>query len=150
VKSEADADAIIQFAEVLLPGDEAFPSATASGMAELLLARLRGHGDDTLPDRLLRAITTAGGPPSRHDVVARIEAAEPTLFDEIRKIVYLTYYEQDKVVAAIRTLGMPYNWAPLPEGYAPATFDPAIDAPKHGRGHWTPTEQVVPAGEPPT
>ncbi len=135
----ADADAIMQFAEVLLPGGEGFPSATASGMGELLLSRLSGA------DRLLAAITAAGGPlaplsPSaRHAVVARIEADQPELFDEVRKIVYLTYYEQEAVVAAIRALDMPYNSAPLPEGYAPEAFDPAIDAPKHGRGRWKPT-----------
>ena len=130
---------IMQFADLLLPGDETFPAASASGMADLLMTRLRGAG--TLPDRLLAAI--AGGPLDQA-AVARIETTEPEPFDEVRKILYLTYYEQDKVVSAIRTLGMPYNWAPLPEGYAPDAFDPAIDAPKHGRGHWTPTEQVVP------
>jgi hypothetical protein len=145
---EDGANAIMGFAEVLLPGDGEFPSATASGMAGLLLSRLRGAGDGTLPDRLHAAITAAGGPlaplsPSeRHALVARIEANERKLFDEVRKIVYLTYYEQATVVAAIRALGTPYNWAPLPEGYAPEPFDAAIDAPKHARGHWTPTEQV--------
>jgi len=154
--SEAGESAIMQFADVLLPGDEAFPSATASGISEMLLSRLHGSGDGTLPDRLRAAITAAGGPlaslspESRHAVVARIEADEPKLFDEIRKIMYLTYYEQETVVTAIRALGMPYNWAPLPEGYATEAFDPAIDAPNHGRGRWTPTEQVVPIGKQPT
>ena len=147
--SEDAVNAITDFAEVLLPGDDLFPAAAASGMAELLLSRLRGSGDGTLPDRLQAAMAASGGPlaslspEARQVAVARIEAAEPELFDEIRKIVYLTYYEQDTVVAAIRALGTPYNWAPLPEGYEPATFDAAIDAPKHRRGRWTPTEQVV-------
>ena len=134
---EDGATVVMRFADVLLPGDAVFPSASASGMVGLLMVRLRGAG--TLHDRLLGALA---GPPD-HASVARIEAAEPALFDEIRKIVYLTYYEQDSVVAAIRTLGMPYNWAPLPEGYAPDAFDPAIDAPTHQRGHWTPTGEVV-------
>jgi hypothetical protein len=131
-----DAKKIMQFAEVLLPGGEGFPSATASGMAELLLIRLSGNA--TLLDRLQAAITAAGAPLTPLSV-ARIEASEPELFDEVRKAVYLTYYEQEKVVAAIRALDIPYNAAPLPEGYAPEAFDPAIDVPKHRRGRWKPT-----------
>ena len=45
--SEDAVNAITDFAEVLLPGDDLFPAAAASGMAELLLSRLRGSGDDS-------------------------------------------------------------------------------------------------------
>jgi len=131
---------VMHLAEVLLPGGDGFPSASETGMSELLSSRLA-----SVAQRLQAAITAAGGPlgplspEQRHAVVARIEADEPLLFDELRKIVYLTYYEQEKVVAAIRALDLPYNAAPLPEGYAPEAFDATIDAPKHGRGRWKPT-----------
>ena len=134
---ENDADTIMRFADTLLPGDVEFPSASASGMAGLLIERLAGAG---LAERLLAAIASAGGPRE----VARIEADAAELFDEVRKIAYLTYYEQETVVAAIRTVIGPYNWAPLPEGFPNEKFDPAIDVPTHGRGRWTPTDEVVP------
>jgi hypothetical protein len=77
VKSEGNTmdhglESLVQFADVLLPGDDLFPSASASGMAEMLLGRLRDHA------RLLAAIAAAGGPlaplssPERAAVVARL------------------------------------------------------------------------------
>lgn len=130
---------IMRLADVLLPGDDLFPSASASGMTSLLLARLRG-ADGDLIGRVLSAVAE----PSV-DTIARLAAAEPELFDSLRKIVFVTYYEQEPVVDAIRALGMPYNHAPLPAGYAPEPFDPETDAPRHGRGHWVATDAVRPA-----
>ncbi len=133
-----EADQVMRLADLLLPGDDLFPAASASGMAELLMVRLRA-AEAGLVAHLIAAL----GEPSA-EAVARLEAAEPGLFDSLRKIVFATYYEQDAVVAAIRALGMPYNDAPLPAGYAPAPFDPATDAPRHRRGHFVPTGQVRP------
>ena len=39
-------------------------------------------------------------------------------------------------------MGFTYNAAPLPKGYAVGRFDPATDTPRHGRGHYVPTEEV--------
>jgi len=130
----------MRFADLMLPGDGLFPAASASGMAGLLLARLAAEKDAVL-GRLVAAI--GDGAPSR-ETVARIERDDPKLFEKARTIVYVTYYEQEPVVAAIRVLGMPYNGTPLPEGYAPEPFDAATDAPRHRRGRWIPTDQVVP------
>jgi len=137
---QEQATLIMRFADVLLPGDGLFPAASASGMAGLLLARLAADKDAVL-DRLVAAIGESAPP---RETVARIERDEPKLFEKARTIVYVTYYEQEPVVAAIRALGMPYNATPLPEGYAPEPFDAAVDAPTHRRGSWIPTDKVVP------
>ena len=76
---------------------------------------------------------------------SRLEAVEPALFAVLRREIYLAYYEQPEVIAAIRGLGHPYNDAPLPDGYPAAPFDPAQDAPRHGRGRWVDTDEVRPA-----
>lgn len=141
------AAAAMAFADILLPGDDSFPSASASGSAPLLVARLAAAEDGTLLPRLNAALGLGSlaslSAEARRTVVAGIEANEPKLFDAVRKIVFLTYYEQPAVIAAIRGLGIPYNTAPLPDGYPPESFDSAIDAPSHGRGRWTPTHEVA-------
>jgi len=133
-----DAAALMRLADVLLPGDGAFPAASATGMQPLLLARLRAADPGLVP----RLLATTGEP--TEESVARLEATAPDLFDTLRRIAFVTYYEQPAVIAAIRALGMPYNDTPLPAGYAPEPFDPATDAPRHQRGHWLPTDQVRP------
>lgn len=133
-----EAEALMRLADVLLPGDGRFPPASATAMAPLFAARLHAAGPGTAA-RVLAAVA----PPTEASV-ARLEAAEPALFDTLRRIAFVTYYEQPAVIAAIRALGMPYNDAPLPAGYAPEPFDPATDAPRHQRGHWLQTGEVRP------
>lgn len=127
------------FLDTLLPGDDVFPAAMASGM--VLLARARLAGLEGRLNAALMAHGWGGGAPEV--VVAAVEAAAPDLFDAVRKVVYLTYYEQPAVVAAIRALGFAYNDTPLPEGYPAERFDPATDMPRHGRGDWVATDAVV-------
>lgn len=138
---------MMDFADVLLPGDDLFPSARGAGMALLLMARLDAQGG--LVDRLEAALRAAGGPLGALDpngrcaVVARIEAEQPKLFEDVLKAVYLTYYEQPAVIEAIRAIGFAYNMTPLPDGYPTEPFDAARDAPRHERGRWTRAEDVV-------
>jgi hypothetical protein len=131
--------------DTLLPGGHGFPSASATGMAPLLAARLR-QADATLPGRLVAALAAQGGLPGDaaawQEAAFRLEAVEPKLFGEIIKYAYLTYYEQPAVIATIRALGFRYNDSPLPEGYPAEPFDMARDSPRHGRGRWLATEQV--------
>lgn len=138
-------EALAGLMDALLPGDAGFPPASATGMVTPLAARLR-HADAALPDRLVAWLAAQESPPADragwHEAAARIEACEPDLFDTIRKYVYLTYYEQPDVIAAIRALGFTYNDAPLPAGYPDEPFDAAKDAPRHARGHWVPTHEV--------
>lgn len=135
---QAETEQVMRLADVLLPGDAKFPAASATGMACLLMSRLHA-AEDGMVVRLLAMV----GEPSVA-AVARLETAESALFDSLRRIVFVTYYEQETVLAAIRALGMPYNDAPLPAGYAPEPFDPAFDAPRHRRGHFVPTGEVRP------
>jgi len=137
---------MMDFADVLLPGDGLFPSARGAELALPLLARLDEAG---LLEPLQAAVNGAGGPlgalgaAERCAVVARVEAAEPKLFASVLKTAYLTYYEQPAVIAAIRAIGHACHAAPLPEGYPGEPFDFARDAPRHGRGRWLREEEVV-------
>ena len=144
----SDDDAMLRgLIDTLLPGGHGFPAASATGMAGQLAARLNAT-DAAFLGRFATGLRTQGALPDGaegwHDAVARLEAGEPRLFDEVRKYAYLTYYEQPGVVAAIRALGLRYNDAPLPEGYPAEPFDAAADAPRRARGRWIATEQVQP------
>jgi hypothetical protein len=138
-------DLLIRFADVLLPGDDLFPSASGSGMAESLFVRLSTGPNAKVFGELEATLTVAGEPSAveLRRIVPVIEKSERKLFEEVRKIVYITYYEQDSVITAIRSLGTPYNVAPLPDGYPIDMFDGGRDAPKHRRGHWIATDQVT-------
>jgi hypothetical protein len=141
---------VLAFAGTLIPGDDGFPAASGLDMAALLERRLA----ETAKGGGLRGLLIALGaahPPfaeasadERRERVAKFEAEQPDRFAEALKAVYLTYYEQPQVVAAIRALGFVYNDAPLPQGYPPEPFDPARDAPRHTRGRWIPTAEVAP------
>ncbi|MGI8772725.1 MAG: hypothetical protein ACR2JE_14975 [Acidobacteriaceae bacterium] len=137
--------AMMDFVEVLLPGDELFPSARDAGFALELMARLEAGG---LLGRLEQVVAAVGesfgdfDAEARRAVVARVEAEQPALFADVLKIVYLTYYEQPAVIAAIRAMGLTYNTTPLPDGYPIEPFDPARDAPQHHRGRWIQTGDV--------
>ncbi|MFO1067345.1 MAG: hypothetical protein U1E14_02365 [Geminicoccaceae bacterium] len=134
--------------DTLIPGDERFPTASAVGVHGVMTLRWRDLlGSDALVT-LASALARHGGPLSplsaddRAAVLRRLELAEPPLFAALRMTVYLAYYEQPAVTEQVRALGFAYNEAPLPEGYALDTFDPAEDAPKHRRGHFVPTGAV--------
>lgn len=131
----------LRIADVMLPGDDRFPSAGASGAAASLLGRLRAEG---LLTQLAAAVPNGleEGPAAR-DVVALLETSDPPLFDALRKVIFITYYEQPSVLAAIRALGIPINTTPLPQGYPAEPFDPEADGPKHQRGRWLRTEDVA-------
>ena len=132
---------LLGLADTLLPGGAGFPPFSATQADAVLVGRVPAE----LWSKLLAAL---GAPPAGKAAwvaaAARIEALEPALFSEVRKQVYLAYYEQPGVITAIRALGHPYNDAPLPDGYPTEPFDPATDAPRHGRGRWTDTDAVHP------
>ena len=142
-----ESDVIVALMDTLLPGGEGFPAASETGMAAIVAARLRA-ADKALPESLMSAIAAQGNAPNGAEgwrvAVARLEAVEPKLFEELRKYVYLTYYEQPMTIAAIRALGLRYNIAPLPEGYPTEPFETERDAPRHQRGRWIATSDVIP------
>ena len=135
-----DDEAVHGLMDALLPGGDGFPAASATGMGTTLAARLL-QADAELPRRLA-AFVAARPAAAWHETAARLEAVEPKLFVELRKYAYLTYYEQEPVIEAIRALGFRYNDRPLPEGYPGEPFDRSRDAPRHERGRWVPTGEV--------
>ena len=138
-------DAITSLMRTVLPGGAGFPSAHDTGMAPLLIERLR-RADPDHPQDILAALAAQGTIPESPDAwteaARRLEALHPKLFAEFLKYAYLTYYEQPAVIAAIRTLGFRYNDHPLPEGYPDEPFDPDRDAPRHVRGRWLQTHEI--------
>lgn len=121
-----------------IAGKVAVITGASSGLGEATARHLAREGAALVLDPFFGNLDGAG----RRAVVARVEAEHPTLFADVLKIVYLTYYEQPAVIAAIRAMGLGYNMTPLPDGYPVAPFDPARDTPRHRRGRWTRTEDV--------
>ena len=114
--------------DLLLPGDEQFPAASAVDLATTVAARL---GKAAVSE-----LEAAGA-----DLRA-IERDRPELFGALRKAAFISYYENEAVQEVIRSLGHRYNATPLPKGYPVGRFDPARDTPLHGRGHFVPTDEA--------
>jgi hypothetical protein len=128
---------LLAFADVLLPGDDVFPPASATSIAGLL---------DRVPAALRSAVAKLAtlAPDARIARVGQLEAEQPALFVEAQRTLYLAYYEQYEVVRAIRAMGVDYHAVMLPLGYEIAPFDPETETPRHGRGHWIATDAVRP------
>ena len=136
--------------DVLVPGDGPWPTASLVGVHGVLAMRLlevRGQGG---ADELERALLACGGPfapldgAGRIEVVRRFEAADPAFFKLVRNATYIAYYESPAVVRAVQGLGQPYQAMPGAKGYPLPAFDLEHDRPRHGRGHYTRTEDVRP------
>lgn len=126
-----------ELVDLMLPGDDLFPAASTVGVHGLLRQRLQQIGGEAT----LSALTSASGQGAA-DMLTDLEKDQPELFTKLRSAVFLTYYEMPEVQEVIRTLGHRYNAEPLPRGYAMGRFDPAIDTPAHGRGHYVKTDDV--------
>ncbi len=126
-----------ELVDLMLPGDDMFPSASAVGVHGLLRQRLQEIGSDVA----LLALANASGQDAIN-ALTDLEKKQPELFTKLRSVVFLTYYEMPEVQDVIRSLGHRYNAEPLPKGYVVGRFDPAADSPTHGRGHYVRTEDV--------
>ena len=126
-----------ELVDLMLPGDDVFPSASAVGVHGLLRARLREIDGEAA----LTILETASGQ-SDIDALMKLEHEEPDLFAKLRSVVFLTYYEMPEVQDAIRSQGHLYNVAPLPKGYAMGRFDMSVDVPAHSHGSYVKTEDV--------
>ena len=139
---------LADFIDVLLPGDESWPSARAVGVQAVVAIRLlEERGKGAFP-RLISALLLAGGPFERLEEAARInvvknfEQREPELFGWLRDAAYIAYYENPFVAEVINVKGHRYELRPHVKGYPLPRFDPARHTPHHGRGRYIPTEQV--------
>jgi hypothetical protein len=126
--------------DAMLPGDGTFPPASRTAIAPTVRARLTQLGGAETEARIAAAWLAAGG--GAVDAVTLLERERPALFDHLRRAAYLAYYEAPGVIAAIRATGVDYRGAPQPGGYDLGAFDPASDAPAHGRGRWKTTAET--------
>ncbi len=138
------------FADVMLPGAEGWPSGGEVGAQYPLAERLVETLGPAAPTRLATALIAAGAPfdgldaAARTAVVAAFEKAEPGFFGRVRDLLFLAYYEHPVVVAVIDASGRPYKLRPHLEGYDLPKFDLERDTPRHNRGFHVATDAVRP------
>ncbi|MGF1473986.1 MAG: hypothetical protein ACFB6S_00290 [Geminicoccaceae bacterium] len=139
---------VVALVDTLIPGDDRFPPASLVGTHGHLVTRLRElHGPEALAQALQKLGEAAGAlatrdPSERNTAVGRFEQADPALFQMLRMITYLSYYEQPAVIDVLRGMGFDYNDAPLPDGYRLEPFDPATDRPRTARGSFVSTADL--------
>ena len=140
--------------DVLIPGDDLFPAASAAGAHGLLAERFalapwtggdRPRHRRAQRERWRSVIHRALSPAKRIDAVRQLEREEPQLFDTLRTVLYYSYYQSPLVVRAIRALGHDYNDAPQPRGYAMIPFDPTpgVNVPATPRGGYKRTHEIT-------
>ena len=135
--------------DTLLPGGGRYPSASAVDVQWPLAQRWPASRELLDLDAVLAALADLGGPLSgldcarRVDVVRRFEALHPAVFAVLRRIAYLSYYEAPAVIAAVASQGHDYRAAPQPAGYALRPFDEERDAPRHRRGRYLSTHEIL-------
>lgn len=133
----------------LIPGGDNWPSASEAGVHGLLSLRLFADEAADLAGTLAELLDWQSGALESGDAETRILAvkgfqeADPDLFDKIYTAAVLAYYETPFVVEAVRETGRPYSMRPHATGYPMAPFDAARDTPRHGRGFYLRTEDVV-------
>ena len=147
----AEAQELALLVDVLIPGDDLFPPASAAGAQGLLADRLRERIGLEGVDRVLTALSTAAGgslaalgAEGQVTAVARFQQQEPALFALTLNTLYYSYYQLPLVVQAIRELGIVYNDAPQPLGYDLPPFEPipGVSIPTEPRGFYKATHEV--------
>ncbi len=147
----AEAQELALLVDVLIPGDDLFPPASAAGAQGLLADRLRERIGLDGVDQVLAALSAAAGTPlaqldaeGRVPAVARFQEQEPELFALMLNTLYYSYYQLPLVVQAIRELGIVYNDAPQPLGYDLPPFEPipGVTIPAEPRGFYKATHEV--------
>ncbi len=141
------AAALAALVDVLMPGDELFPAASAVGAQGPLASRLRERAGADGLELLIETLGPgfADAPVGeREAIVRRLEDEQPALFALVRLAAYTAYYAAPAVIAAIRALGHEYNDAPQPKGYELRRFDPTpgVDLPAEPKGAYVKTDQV--------
>lgn len=143
----AFADILADFVDVLIPGDDNWPSASRVGAQAVLLSRLADLGREDDIDRIVTFIGAAGGFAGKSDaertaIVADLERRHAQLFKLVREAVTLAYYESPAAARRIRSLGFSYKLRPHIEGYPMPPVDSDRDRPHHKRGAHLRTEDV--------
>jgi len=134
--------------DLLIPGQDGWPSASLAGTQGLLGYRLQEVRGEGAVQELAAVLNACGGPLASLDeagriaVVERLEREHADLFKLVRNATFLAYYESPAVIPAIQMLGQPYKAIPGLDGYPLPPFDPERDQPRHNRGCYVPTEAV--------
>jgi hypothetical protein len=145
--AHALANILADFVDVLIPGDDSWPSASKVGVQAILANRLADLGREDDIDRIAEFIDAAGGFAGKSEgertaIVANLERQHPELFKLICQAVYLAYYESPAAAARIRSLGFSYKLRPHIGGYPVPRVDAIRDRPHHERGTYLRTEDV--------
>ena len=145
--AHAVANILADFVDVLIPGDDDWPSASKVGVQAVLASRLADLDREDDIDRIVEFIGAAGGFAGKSEVertaiVADLERQHAELFKLVCHAVYLAYYESPAAAARIRSLGFSYKLRPHIGGYAMPPVDAIRDRPHHGRGAYVRTEDV--------
>jgi hypothetical protein len=145
--ARAFADILADFVDVLIPGDDNWPSASRVGAQAVLAARLADLGREDDLDGIAGFLSAAGGLADKNEaertaIVADLERGRPELFKLVREAVALAYYESPAAARRIRSLGFPYKLRPHIGGYSMPPVDPDRDRPHHKRGGHVGTEDV--------
>jgi hypothetical protein len=138
--SESISGAIARLIDVYVPGDADFPAASETGTGHLVIQRvLDQYGGSFLIETVdLLADQDARG------VVDAWQVDDFLRFEALRFVIYLSYYQQPEVIAALQRLGHDYNLAPQPLGYTLPPFDPALHRPAEPRGGYFATDEIQP------
>lgn len=139
---------LAQLVDELIPGDDAWPSASAVGAHGVLAERLLDLEGDDAARQLAALLNECGGPfdgrsaEERVAIIARFEREHPKRFEIVRNAVYLAYYESPAVIDLLGALGHRYHARPHITGYPAPPFDAALDTPRHQRGSHIATAAV--------
>jgi hypothetical protein len=139
----ATATALAALVDLLLPGDDLFPPASAVGAQALLAERIRQRFGPTGVADVVARLTADG---ELADAVVRLEIDDPVLFAFLYSATCFAYYQSPAVIAAIRALGHDYNDSPQPDGYEMPRFDftPGVNVPMNPRGTFKWTDWLEP------
>ena len=145
--AHAVANILADFVDVLIPGDDDWPSASKVGVQAVLASRLADLDREDDIDRIVGFIGTAGGFAGKSEVertaiVANLERQHTELFKLVCHAVYFAYYESPAAATRIRSLGFSYKLRPHIGGYAMPPVDVIRDRPHHRRGLYVRTEDV--------
>ena len=124
--TEPHPDSLAAVLDTMLPGDDAFPSASAVDLA----ARLMSDAFFAVPTRAALALLPndmqAVDPPTRVTLIAALEANHPAVFGALITAAYSAYYAAEPTLKAVEGATGYEARSPQPEGYALKPFDPAL------------------------
>lgn len=134
---EGTARALGAVADVMIPGNQDYPSASAAGVGEFIATHVSGADLEQLEALLATLDASDLGSEAVERWLAELEGEDA--FVLLRWYVYAGYYASPLVTHAMNLRGIDYHGPPQPLGYRIEVEPPR---PEHDRGSYTPTEEV--------